>query len=63
MPLYNFKCSKCDHMMELMIKANDYEDRMCPKCRRLMKRQFPSGGDFKLKGDGWYKDGYTKDKK
>jgi predicted nucleic acid-binding Zn ribbon protein len=28
-----------------------------------MKRQFTNSGGFKLKGDGWFKDGYTKDNK
>ena len=44
---------------------------VCEKCVNAscgvhiveMKRQFTSSGGFKLKGGGWFKDGYTKPEK
>ena len=31
----------------------------CISCKSNMKKQISTGTDFKLKGPGWFKDGYT----
>ena len=37
----------------LNIKSDDYEDRMCTKCKRLMKRQFPKPARPGSKDGSW----------
>ena len=32
MPLYNFKCSSCDHEFEELVSNSDTTDLKCPKC-------------------------------
>jgi putative FmdB family regulatory protein len=60
MPLYEYRCPKCKHEIE---KLTSFEapDPKCPKpkCDSDMKRKI-SQNSFHLKGDGWYKDGYSK---
>jgi putative FmdB family regulatory protein len=38
-PLYDFKCKKCGHRFEELVRVNDTAD--CPKCKaRNAERQF-----------------------
>jgi len=58
MPLYEFTCEKCNHSFDEVQKHND-ETPSCPKCKGETSRHM-SAPSFVLKGDGWYKDGYSK---
>jgi len=70
MPLYTFKCPSCNKEKEVLQKMDEPEP-ICERCVKAscgihvveMKRQFTNSGGFKLKGDGWFKDGYTKSEK
>ena len=53
MPFYTFKCGKCSYSAEIMTKSDDKEDRMCPKCHCLMKRQFPTTARPSSKDGSW----------
>lgn len=61
MPLYEYRCPKCERLMELMQKFSDPP----PVCTCAegdpveMVRQL-SRGSFILKGSGWYKTDYAK---
>lgn len=64
---FNYYCSICDPDAEnpKEITVSDAEERCtCKKCKNTMNKM-PSGGNFHLKGGGWYTDGYSgsKDKK
>ena len=60
MPLYDFKCEECDYIFELIQKHSD-DNPQCIKCAKDTKKII-SKTSFILKGDGWYKDGYSKSK-
>lgn len=32
MPLYEYKCSQCDHLFELLLRNSDETPGTCPKC-------------------------------
>ena len=53
MPFYTFNCTYCDNSIEILTKSDDYEDRMCTKCKRLMKRQFPKPARPGSKDGSW----------
>ena len=53
MPFYTFNCTYCDNSIEILTKSNDYEDRMCNKCKRSMKRQFPKIARPTSKDGSW----------
>lgn len=67
MPLYEYRCSKCENIIsiqrlisernELPICCN--EDVSGQSCGTLMDIQI-SSSTFHLKGSGWFKDGYQK---
>jgi len=66
MPMYTFKCPKCNKVKEVLQKMDD-SPPVCVDCSIVlprytieMERQFTGSGGFKLKGGGWFKDGYTK---
>lgn len=60
MPFYDYKCEKCGHE-EIDVKRNMSENVSvyeCSKCKGQMNQVFRVFG-FELKGDGWFKDGYS----
>ena len=62
MPIYEYQCTECDHIIE-KIESFESEIRtiICPFCNGISNRIL-SLGSFHLKGDGWAKDGYGKRK-
>jgi putative FmdB family regulatory protein len=64
MPIYEYRCQKCGHQLEVMQKVSDPVPDPCPKCgaaqclERLVSRT-----SFQLKGGGWYADLYSSTKK
>lgn len=64
MPIYEYRCQKCGHQLEIMQKVSDPAPEKCPSCgadtslERLMSRT-----SFQLKGGGWYSDLYGSTKK
>ena len=64
MPLYDYKCSNDNCNMPIKeVHMSIYSDTIpvCEKCGSIMKRQI-SKTNFRLIGDGWYKDGYSSKK-
>ncbi|MCB4204045.1 zinc ribbon domain-containing protein [Deferribacterales bacterium Es71-Z0220] len=54
MPLYEYRCSKCNNLFQLMEKISALnESRKCPKCGGDSKKII-SLSSFHLKGGGWY---------
>ena len=54
MPIYEYKCTECDHRLEKLQKMSDDVLKDCPKCEKPSLTKLVSASSFKLKGSGWY---------
>ena len=63
MPIYEYKCTKCDHRLEKLQKMNDDPLKDCPECDRSSLTKLVSASSFKLKGSGWYETDFKNKKK
>jgi len=61
MPIYEYMCKSCGKRFEIMQKVSETPVAPCPKCGDTADRII-SMTSFSLKGAGWYKDGYSKEK-
>lgn len=60
---YEYICRACSKQFEIQQSIKDDPITKCPTCgRNLLKRLIASAGQFYLKGDGWYRDGYSSSK-
>ena len=66
MPIYEYKCEKCDERFEVMQRISEEPLATCPKDKCPKKRhgkgkltKMISQTSFTLKGGGWAKDGYS----
>lgn len=57
MPLYEYRCTKCGHCMEVLQKFSDRPKRRCRECSGKLEKLI-SRTSFQLKGGGWYDQGY-----
>ena len=62
MPLYEYRCTACEHTFELRQKFSDPPATECPKCTGKVTKLISSSA-FALKGGGWYAEGYGDGKK
>jgi putative FmdB family regulatory protein len=54
MPIYAYKCSACQHGLEVLQKVSDAPLTLCPECGApALVKQLTAAG-FQLKGSGWY---------
>lgn len=63
MPIYEYRCTSCQHTLEVIQKISD--DRLvdCPSCKEpALKKQVTAAG-FRLKGSGWYETDFKTGKK
>jgi len=59
MPLYEYECPYCGSKQTIQLAlAHLNDDVSCPECHETMHRVI-SCTNFKLKGKGWSKDGYS----
>ena len=55
MPTYDYQCSACNHIFELMQDITASVKRKCPKCKKMkLKRLIGSGAALLFKGSGFY---------
>ena len=54
MPIYDYKCSDCEHEIEIIQKFSDEPKTLCPKCNKESLLKMVSAPSFRLKGGGWY---------
>jgi len=59
MPIYEYQCTKCGLIEEVLQKMNDRPLRKCKKCSGKVEKLI-SRSSFALKGGGWFDSGYTK---
>ena len=57
MPMYEYRCTICNHQFELRQKFSDEPVGECPLCGAVVKKLI-SATAFSLKGDGWFNGGY-----
>jgi putative FmdB family regulatory protein len=62
MPTYEYGCEACGKTWELEQRITEAPAKKCPKCGKLKAKRLISGGNFMLKGGGWYADGYGNSK-
>lgn len=60
MPLYEYQCQACGHEFEELQSFSDKAVTKCPKCGKNKVIKKISMTAFHLKGEGWYKDGYSR---
>ena len=58
MPIYEYRCRKCDEVTERIEGFHDDPLKKCPSCAGKVERQM-SAGAFILKGTGWYATDYA----
>ena len=59
MPIYEYRCDKCQRIIEVMQKFSDKPITRCPSCAGKVARII-SNCTFQLKGSGWYVTDYKK---
>ena len=61
MPIYLYECEQCGYEVEEILSFSDsekYLQTVCPRCFTKSYKKKVNNTSFKLKGKGWYKDGY-----
>lgn len=63
MPIYEYRCDKCEETTEVLQKVGEDAPGECPHCgaKKALKKAV-SNSAFHLKGGGWYKDLYSSTK-
>src|SRR6266550_3974782 len=59
MPIYEFRCKKCNDQIEVYQKLSDKPPTRCRKCGGRMEKQF-SRTSVQFKGEGWYVTDYAR---
>ncbi len=59
MPIYEFRCKKCQDQIEVFQKLSDKTPTRCRKCGGRLEKQF-SRTSVQFKGAGWYVTDYAR---
>ena len=60
MPVYEYKCSKCEKVEDRLVSFSSADDQQC-NCSEhatMQKVDTINSINFALKGGGWYKNSY-----
>ena len=63
MPIYDYKCSNCEHQIEVIQKISEKPKVTCPECNKKTLKKLISAPSFRLKGGGWYETDFKTGKK
>lgn len=59
MPTYEYKCSSCGRLVDLMHKMHEKPSVMCPSCVNTEMSRMPSAGNgIHFRGSGFYETDY-----
>jgi len=59
MPIYEFRCKKCNNEIEVFQKLSDKPPTRCKKCGGRLEKMI-SATAFQFKGEGWYVTDYAR---
>jgi len=59
MPIYEFRCKKCNALTEVFQKLSDKPPSRCRKCGGHLEKQV-SKTSIQFKGEGWYITDYAR---
>ena len=54
MPIYEYKCSKCEYQFELIQRFSDNPVEICPECNKKAVTKLVSAPSLRLKGGQCY---------
>jgi putative FmdB family regulatory protein len=54
MPIYEYECTSCGHILEKLQKVTEPPLSQCPECNEAALQKLISAAGFRLKGGGWY---------
>ena len=61
MPIYEYQCNECNHVLDALQKVNDKPLVDCPECGKNCLKRLISAPNFRLKGEGWYETDFKKE--
>ena len=61
MPIFDYQCLSCAHIIEDVLQRSDDDLKFCPECGADNMRRLIGTANFHLKGDGWFKPSPTDD--
>ena len=61
MPIYEYQCDDCNHVLDALQKVSDKPFVDCPECGKTSLRRLISAPNFRLKGEGWYETDFKKE--
>lgn len=56
MPIREYRCEKCEKIIELLVSHSESEPESCTECAGRLERLI-SSSTFQLLGSGWFKTG------
>src|SRR5205809_3832836 len=59
MPIYEFRCTKCNAHREVFQKLSDKQPTRCSKCKGRLEK-LVSRTSIQFKGEGWYVTDYAR---
>ena len=59
MPIYEFRCRKCNAHLEVFQKLSDKQPTRCKKCGGRLEK-LASAAAIQFKGEGWYVTDYSR---
>ena len=62
MPIYEYRCEACGHLLDALQKISDEPLRDCPNCNEASLKRLISAPAFRLKGSGWYETDFKSEK-
>lgn len=62
MPIYEYRCTACQHTFEVMQKFSDPPVKKCPECKGKVEKLLSPPG-LLFKGTGWYVTDYSDSRK
>lgn len=63
MPIYEYRCQNCGHVLERLQRMSDDPLTDCPACGEAQLKRLISAAAFRLKGGGWYETDFKKEGK
>jgi len=58
LPLYAYRCTKCNHRFEKIQNFSAAPELECPRCQGLLERPLTAPA-LQFKGAGWYVNDYS----